>query len=518
MLSIQVGQIETKSKSSLDIRLKRDARQNKVKGVAISVITLYTLVLTGVIVIIFQGATPADMAEVNNRINSVGYLGIKKDQIQTMKEDNKRLSFQKIVLVGMVETLKILYENRLVMDTLTSLCYFYGDTTHGGSESFLRIEILYKDQGSRKNRADATVNIENALYEEFTRYGCTPNLLSEKELLLDKTLTKEVDGRAGTRYQRLSWLRSLHRDHIIQKGRSEKLDFEVVLNMDLDIMSPPPIVSLTRTINQIAQESKAGSGLIVCANGFETWNVANMLERKLFYDTLAAVDINGNWAYKMYSTNPISLLKFSQTILLRNILKHKYGLWPMQSCFGGVAVYDYRSWAFADCDYEPRKIKLRQTRGGIFPNEAIPSSSLDASSGLIKPYLSPRPPIMRNSGTEKNEGKWMIDPKYTITGTLNGDACEHVILQQCLLHASNVAKVYRNLSIGIEPNLIIQRGAAILKRSEDYARMLAIIMKIVMVMVAVTFLVTFCFECNYMKMKCCFGFFPKIFQNYKYKA
>ena len=123
-------------------------------------------------------------------------------------------------------------------------------------------------------------------------------------------------------------------------------------------------------------------------------------------------------------------------------------LWPMQSCFGGLAIYDWDTWSFPDCDYDASRITLSSTQVG---ND-------DATS-------------------HTTNGRWQLSPKYTLTGTEGGDTCEHVVFQQCLRAASQAVensrmrgehdqdyrhKLLPQLEVGIMSDFVVEREASLL--------------------------------------------------------
>jgi hypothetical protein len=173
-----------------------------------------------------------------------------------------------------------------------------------------------------------------------------------------------------------------------------------------------------------------------------------LIQRILFYDTFAAIDIDGEYYYQKYAASIWQIVTFGQTNLFRDILQRHPALWPMQTCFGGLAIYDFPSWSNMDCDYDQRNINLRASRHWpIKPPETSDPSGFD------------RQP-------EEHMPKWKVPSKYTIDKSPNGDVCEHVVFQQCLLDASR-AQNKPLPRVGIQPNLLIGREAAILSQPED---------------------------------------------------
>ena len=123
----------------------------------------------------------------------------------------------------------------------------------------------------------------------------------------------------------------------------------------------------------------------------------------------------------------------------------------MQSCFGGLAIYDWGTWAFPECDYDANKITLVTHQDDDLKEE-------------------------EDNHNDPN-GKWQLSPKYTLTGTKGGDTCEHVVFQQCLRAASQAVRrkqesgdkpsppqqlLLPRLEVGIMSDFVVEREASLL--------------------------------------------------------
>jgi hypothetical protein len=165
----------------------------------------------------------------------------------------------------------------------------------------------------------------------------------------------------------------------------------------------PPRDSLIHAIQHVKNNRS-----IVCANGYETWYLP-WGKARLYYDTLAAVEADGTWWYRTYAANLWEIITFGQARLFQKLLQSQ-STHKMQSCFGGLAIYDYKTWSTTECDY-----------------------------------------------TTRESDEWQLSTEYTLP---SGDVCEHVIFQQCLRH------VQPRLDVAIQPNLVIGRDAALFSTRE----------------------------------------------------
>jgi hypothetical protein len=149
----------------------------------------------------------------------------------------------------------------------------------------------------------------------------------------------------------------------------------------------------------------------------------------------------------------------------------------MQSCFGGLAIYDWETWAFPECDYDSSQITLA----------ASPTDErLEIENGHDGV-------LHANLGHQINNN-WKIAQKYTLDRQEGGSTCEHVVFQQCLrsatAHAADITASHkqaddaptnvvvpntpstqqqsqsllgrRGLAIGIMSDLVVEREANLL--------------------------------------------------------
>lgn len=290
----------------------------------------------------------------------------------------------RILIMGLLFSLEEM--NRDVTQSLAKVCSLYKE-----AETF----IVYGNGAD--NRTSIKLQWENA--------GCRVTLLAQEELMRRHHVNANDDFRSMNRFQRLALLRSLQRKEVLE--RQEESNLEVVINLDLDITLFSSLDSLVQAIQLAADESR--SHTIVCANGYETWYMP-WGKTRLYYDTLAAIDANGTWWYRAYAANLWQIVTFGQAQLFRKLLSHS-SLYKMQSCFGGLAVYDFDTWSTRTCDY-------------------IDTTAND---------------------------EWKLSPDYKLP---SGDACEHAVFQQCLGHALPY------LSVGIQPNLLVGRDAALFSTQE----------------------------------------------------
>jgi hypothetical protein len=98
---------------------------------------------------------------------------------------------------------------------------------------------------------------------------------------------------------------------------------------------------------------------------YRSYHHLRLQQPHLYYDTLAAIDHQGDWYYPSYSCNVLYIISLAQwTLFQTNTIlpivswnnDHeekswtqapmsiaKSTLWPMQSCFGGLAIYDWNT-------------------------------------------------------------------------------------------------------------------------------------------------------------------------------
>lgn len=347
-----------------------------------------------------------------------------------------------------------------MVDALSHVCF-----TSSGEGRKVEVHVLYRND---HNVADNTKN-PNFFQTELRRIwglaGCRVTLVPESEaFLLQYNITTPPDFASLDRFTKLAKLRSLQRSLILSRQGENKIKYDVVFNIDFDVMALPEPSIVQQAIDHVArtaspmrtnpdsnfdtQGGSIGHGSILCANGFEAWKLpyvsyVNWLKPHLFYDTLAAIDDRGVWYYPIYSCNVFNIITFAQSTLFRKILFFKPKddqdsashattsftmkgdksmeprIWPMQSCFGGLTIYDWDTWAFPECDYDSSQITL----------VASPTDQSLAVENDQKGVLTTNP------GNQNND-KWKISQLYTLDRQEGGSTCEHLVFQQCLRSAS----------------------------------------------------------------------------------
>jgi len=299
----------------------------------------------------------------------------------------------RILIIGLIFSLQQMNDD--VTASLAHVCSLYKE---------VEIHIVYGENSE-----------EDVSYRQgLEQAGCSISLVAQQDLL------RSTDNEFETmnRFQRLALLRSLQRQQILQR-QEEKSVFDAVVNIDLDVTDFAPLYSLLHATEHAANKNNN----IFCANGYETWYLP-WGRTRLYYDTLAAIDANGTWWYNAYATNLWQILTFGQARLFHALLKSQ-STHVMQSCFGGLAVYDYSTWSTEGCDYSIRAMDT-----------------------------------------------WQLSTDYMLSG---GDACEHVVFQQCLRHA------LPRLNVGIQPDLLIGRDAALFSTREAKVGLVKIVSLLVVV-------------------------------------
>lgn len=304
----------------------------------------------------------------------------------------------RILIVGLVASLDEMNHN--VSESLAQLCSQY---------TKVEIFIVHGD-------ADYDDTFSKELRHLWEKAGCHVSLVSQ-ETLWPASSQQEFD--FMNRFQRLALLRSLQRLSIVQRSESK---IDVVMNLDLDITHFPPLDSLVQAIHNASTVKNS----IACANGYETWHTP-WGKTRLYYDTLAAIDANGTWWYRAYAANLWQIITFGQARLFARLLRSPE-TFKMQSCFGGLAIYDYDTWSTKECDYANRKAK-----------------------------------------------EWNLSTDYMLPGE---DACEHVVFQQCLRH------FLPQLEVGIQPTLLVGRDAALFSTQEAKVGLVKILGVIALVVCA----------------------------------
>jgi len=369
-----------------------------------------------------------------------------------------------------------------VLGSMEEICTLYGkerisDESRSRNGS-VGIWITYAQEGDTSTSADPehdnkeeeeeSPSSVDVVRKRLEQSGCREVILEREDEVTKRTPknenSKALDGEMS-RYERLAMLRSQQRRRVIDRlGSEEAADdddrprYDVVANIDFDLLSLPILDEFVSAAEAVASVEARGkndadadqqsrshhSSLVVCANGYETWFNPEH-GPKLYYDTLPAIDDNGNWYYQTYSRNPFRVATFGQGRLYESIkaytgdtsttLRH-HPLWPMQACFGGVAMYGWDAFSSPHCDYVRSEISL-------------PSQHADE---------------------ESQQRKWQFPKRYTFSGTADGDACEHAVFQLCLAAEYQQRRILHNddssLVVGIQPGLIVSREANLMSTDD----------------------------------------------------
>jgi hypothetical protein len=451
------------------------------RHIAYSSIFLVFLAITASVFNIWDRTCPADTLEFTVQQLQNPDLSEKKTYWVTHP--------RRILVIGMAATLEDVFRDKTisgikndVFDALYQLC----SSIRTDLGDHIEISILYHQDKSSNHIYGDSNYFHSKLIKEWTAAGCFVTLMSQDILIQSSSLNPESIIKM-TRFQRLAKLRSLHRSWILQRLKEEQSNFDAVLNIDFDILSLPRLSVINAAINQLIRD--AGNlhkhhGQILCANGFEVWNLPFMslfkLQRPhLFYDTFAAIDAKGDWYYPSYSCEILHIISLSQWTLFQKILffpfcsggtqrktsydETKSSFWPMQTCFGGAALYDWNSWSFPKCDYDAKEISVKERA--------------DNSDHFVT---------------------WKLAPKYTLSGTFDGDTCEHITFQQCLHRASNIIEddgtpLLPRIDVAIMSNFVVEREASLLPTRAAKARIVKILLAVLMSALGICFAVIFFF-------------------------
>jgi len=490
---------------------------------------VYIMVLIGVGIFLAFGEglslradVMADIVEIESMMDS---LTVSYDeqmiQLRAQKANMTPQQSHKILVVGMIEVLQDLHENRPVVVPINSLCWAYQqDGEYPDRHGSVHVHVLYQRRKRNPDDITDTTDYVEELETDMQRWGCQTTFVEQEslwhDLPWDQLANFNYEFARMSRYGKMSRLRSIQRKSILENKNinntdsNGNLNYDIVINVDLDIVKMPAIPNVITAMDQISINSQGvigdaldgGSGSIICANGYERWKIRNVwnpdkyldFHPLLFYDTMAAVDEYGEWLYSKYTLSAQQNVMFGQTSFLADILRQKRNLKPMRSCFGGLAIYDFASWAYPGCDYERKNIQLLMKHDEHHYSDDVSASSsgllaADVEKQLrsvVKEPLVKEPPA-KSLFEHLQQQRWTMDGRYTVNGKPDGDACEHTVFQQCLYDASTSRAMHpsRPLRIGIQPDILIQREAAILSRDEDIARLWRIVRRVIWILVGI---------------------------------
>ena len=139
-----------------------------------------------------------------------------------------------------------------------------------------------------------------------------------------------------SRVERIAAIREWQRRKL--RGRLAELSardaWVVLVDVDSDIRSLPYAGALEKTL----AKAQAGKWSLLCANGVEP---SLTQDRLTTYDTFPLVGTDGFWFYK---DREAGRRQFDQITWAGDA-------YPVNSCFGGMAIYPFRTWMEDRCSY-----------------------------------------------------------------------------------------------------------------------------------------------------------------------
>lgn len=450
-----------------------------------------------------QGSDGADFGGVdtNNRDRNDGNRNIdaSRPSLAASAESPRR----SVLLLGLVRNLR---EVEGLLPSMEQLCRLYAHQTSqrlpAGASALGDIDttktrgagiwITYANVDDGHDDDDGPSAKVESIRKQLQNSGCADVVL-EEEPALPPTTNDSIVG--ISRYERLARLRSNQRQRVMQRNGNQDgatssaaasgafssaatslHAYNVVANIDFDLLSLPDVDEFVAAVVAVASseepdndinshhDSLSLSSLIVCANGYETW-LNPKYGPRLYYDTLPAIDAKGRWYYQTYSRNWFQVLTFGQWRLHNAIRSYssiaddmsrsnQHRLWPMKSCFGGVAMYGWEAFSSLRCDYVRNRISL--------PAAAAAAPTQEGREDL--------------DNDDETISTWQFPERYTLTGMPHGDACEHAVFQLCL---EEEYRQRRNkddgrgkgpsadgLVVGIQQGLIVSREANVMSTDE----------------------------------------------------
>lgn len=190
------------------------------------------------------------------------------------------------------------------------------------------------------------------------------------------------------RIERIAALRNMAKRIPVDEGKDASA-YDGVVVIDLDVEVLPTWAELSNALRYVRKEGWD----VLCCNGYEEY-----LWMDQVYDLYPFVFKGGTrWLFE--ELDFFAYLTFLQPRLYEQI-KASPGVYPLRSCFGGLAVYKPSLYLNQQCNYD------------TFPE-----------------------PLDRYAGSD-------------------GRVCEHLVLHECLHH------FHPHLAVGILPNLPVKRSVA----------------------------------------------------------
>ena len=213
------------------------------------------------------------------------------------------------------------------------------------------------------------------------------------------------------RIDRLAVLRNRLRDEVLQQQAGRRPPYDVVMVLDLDLYRIPTVEQLQHGLELVWNSSGSSSSAgdddddnnnnsaalldIACANGYEV--MAGMPQP---YDLYAMIEASGEFRYGAEGLTPYWYATLQQPRLFQRIVRGRSSVYPVRSCFAGVALYKASVYFDERCSYTTQPVSLDRF-------------------------------------------------------ALDGKVCEHVVLHECLRHYRRGGDTLR---VAIVPTMPVQRA------------------------------------------------------------
>jgi len=150
-----------------------------------------------------------------------------------------------------------------------------------------------------------------------------------------------------SRVERIAAIREWQRVELRKRARELTNAWLILVDVDRDIRALPPAGALRNTL----QRAQAGGWSLLCANGVEP---SLSQDRLTTYDTFPFVGTDGFWYYKDREAGRRQFDKITWS----------GDVYPVSSCFGGLAIYPFAVWAEPQCSYN-ESIDALHARGWL---------------------------------------------------------------------------------------------------------------------------------------------------------
>lgn len=263
---------------------------------------------------------------------------------QRSMADDKQQVFD-ITAFGMVRNAERVLPKR-IMDLVPLACdpafNLKLRVMEGGSQDQTRAKL----EGIRENRSRILCKRGGAVaFQEIEIIDEPTDLVNGLPPSFDKAGAQQIKGDEDKRIVRIAYLRDYLRGILRSRDKTQN----ALIMIDFDLEKFPDMNMFRAHLHRLVQGKSTSGYNVICTNGQTAYRLRTWLGLT-YYDTYATVLANGSYPYERIVA-PKSPDKTLGKVLTNEINEYTEPIYPVNSCFGGIAMYTPNEYFDERCRY-----------------------------------------------------------------------------------------------------------------------------------------------------------------------